>query len=826
GGPTAAPTTAPAGGTAGRQNPTNLLPRATQAVTSWPIGRTLSSSVRMMALESEGGFKPAQFQAVMGFPVEDLSHVLNAWNYKDDWLFTVAQTTKPYNPEHLKTQLRLDPPVKVRGKKSNTERDLFTMRGDFDSLGNLLFKAATPRKDFGVVFVDPTTVAFGNLAVLTSFLEDDAKPQPRPENIPSVNDAPPPSAAGGTPGMGMTGGMPGPGGPGGPMPGPGGPMPGPGGPMPGAAGPGGPPKPNMAVGDGPTGTPAPAAPAAPVFSGSYLTLTKGLKGIMDKIEKIEENRETRKRGPNAIVCFASELAPAMDAAERQMRQQVGTVPPEFGAGKAQLKTVRSVGVAVVAFDQNNANAIVAAEFAQPKDAQLIETAAKNLAVPAVKEWIKKTLKLTVTSPVVTPPMGFGDGSTGPDGEGAIGPGGPASSGSRPIGRGSSSTPPGVGIGLPPTGPGGPGFAGGPGNPGGAEGAEEKGDGTLLVEREDRIVIATLELGLSNEAYTMMAPIASQAILGVKGVSDMASTRSRPHELAAALQAYAKDKNAFPRGTVDRPVTAERGFPWRPDQRLSWAVSLLPYLGPEYREWRLDPTLGWNEKTNLLFARRLVPQLLATSHGLGDPMLSYPGSGDLPVATTNWVGMAGLGLDAAEYDGANKKRGVFGYDRETKKDEVADGLDQTVALILSPGNPKTPWLVGGGATVRAVDEADANPLAAFVCMTYPADPNRKSKWDGQRGTLAIMGDGRLRFLPATLPPETFKAMCTVDGDDRLDLPLDAVAPLVADPGGRTLSTPAVPVRVPDPKPEAPKAAAPPPVVTPMPTPTPPPAPGGK
>ena len=57
---------------------------------------------------------------------------------------------------------------------------------------------------------------------------------------------------------------------------------------------------------------------------------------MDNIEKVEENRETKKRGPNAIVSVASELSPLLDASEKQMRTQLGSVPAQFSQGKAQL----------------------------------------------------------------------------------------------------------------------------------------------------------------------------------------------------------------------------------------------------------------------------------------------------------------------------------------------------------------------------------------------------------------------------------------------------------------------------------------------------------
>jgi hypothetical protein len=142
-------------------------------------------------------------------------------------------------------------------------------------------------------------------------------------------------------------------------------------------------------------------------------------------------------------------------------------------------------------------------------------------------------------------------------------------------------------------------------------------------------------------------------------------------------------------------------------------------------------------------------------------------------------MAGVGLDAAEYaDGDQataKKRGVFGYDRVTKKADVKNP-DQTIVLIMVPPDLPAPWLAGGGATVRGVADADEdpNPLAPFVCLTYPAQ-GKKSPFDGKRGTLAIMADGKVRFLPADLSPATFRSMCAVAGD-KIDK-LDSLAPVV-------------------------------------------------
>src|SRR5262249_37159038 len=113
----------------------------------------------------------------------------------------------------------------------------------------------------------------------------------------------------------------------------------------------------------------------------------------------------------------------------------------------------------------------------------------------------------------------------------------------------------------------------------------------------------------------------------------------------------------------------------------------------------------------------------------------------------------------------KLRGIFGYDRETKPDEIKDGLDQTILLIQVPSQPKSPWLAGGGSTVRGVS-SDSDCVQPFVCAEY----------EGKRGTFAIMADGKVRFIPATIDPKTFQALCTIAGGEKIK-DLDSVAPEV-------------------------------------------------
>jgi hypothetical protein len=259
---------------------------------------------------------------------------------------------------------------------------------------------------------------------------------------------------------------------------------------------------------------------------------------------------------------------------------------------------------------------------------------------------------------------------------------------------------------------------------------------------------------------------------LKAQSVLANSRSHIHELARALQAYVAAKGHFPRGALERSPTAEHPQEdWAPDLRLSWMVELLPYVGEgDFQDVSGDPNKSWNEGKNLQLAQMVVPQFLAPGAANTATLyhIRYPGMAQ-PVAATNFVGIGGVGRDSASYTAndpaAAKKRGIFGYDRETRPEEIKDGLDQTIALIQVPAEPRSPWLAGGGSTVRGVSE-DLDSVEPFVCTEY----------QGQKGTFAIMADFKVRFIPATIDPATFRAMCTIAGGDKI-ANLDKVAPEV-------------------------------------------------
>src|SRR5262245_41999091 len=93
----------------------------------------------------------------------------------------------------------------------------------------------------------------------------------------------------------------------------------------------------------------------------------------------------------------------------------------------------------------------------------------------------------------------------------------------------------------------------------------------------------------------------------------------------------------------------------PDWRLSWLVTTGPYMESTNLFVRMDRRKGWDTQQNRYLARTVRK------------VYQCPGFPDKPAAgtpfPTHYVGIAGLGEDAAALPLANQRAGYFGYDRK-------------------------------------------------------------------------------------------------------------------------------------------------------------------
>ncbi|MEZ6073883.1 MAG: DUF1559 domain-containing protein [Pirellulales bacterium] len=215
--------------------------------------------------------------------------------------------------------------------------------------------------------------------------------------------------------------------------------------------------------------------------------------------------------------------------------------------------------------------------------------------------------------------------------------------------------------------------------------------------------------------------------------------ARIGELFAAVARYttANEEN-FPAGAAGSALLP-------PETRLSWIARILPELGEPAWYEQLRFGRAWDAEGNRVVAER---PLAAVMH-LGDAERLTADGG----AVTQFVGMAGLGEDAALLDAADPRAGVFAYNKPRTVADVTDGLSQTIALI-SVADRLGPWAQGGPATVRA-----------FTREPYLAGPDGFGSGlsgAGGAGALVAMADGSVRFLPEGTDPRLLEQLATIAG----------------------------------------------------------------
>jgi hypothetical protein len=240
------------------------------------------------------------------------------------------------------------------------------------------------------------------------------------------------------------------------------------------------------------------------------------------------------------------------------------------------------------------------------------------------------------------------------------------------------------------------------------------------------------------------------------------------QIALAVHNYHYTTGHFPAGTV--PGTA---LP--PDQRLSLYAPLLPHLERQDVSDRLNLAEPWDAEANrravevTQYGGQLSWHVLQCSDWVGERWFRNGGRQNPSQghdAFTNYVGVAGVGTDAATRPAGAPGVGVFGYDRTLKLEQVKDGMATTMMLIET-GYEVGPWLRGGPGTVRPVDPeaghltGDGLPFGGthFLDSTVI----RKQK---PHGFHVVLADGSVRYTRNEVAPSVLAALATVAGGEEL------------------------------------------------------------
>jgi hypothetical protein len=294
----------------------------------------------------------------------------------------------------------------------------------------------------------------------------------------------------------------------------------------------------------------------------------------------------------------------------------------------------------------------------------------------------------------------------------------------------------------------------------------------VLDRKDKTIEFTLDLVLDPAVIDRMMRIATLTANYVRIQTDKATLKLH-HQLAEAARTAAEKgltELGVPPGEYPpaafMPAEDNRLKSREPKNRVSWMAGLLPYMEQNDLFARVSTKHGWRDPANWIAGKTIVPQFVDPSYPDATRIVSVAG---LPVeyGATHFVGLAGVGLDAPIYNRDDPEfiatRGVFGYDKSATLKEVAAGrgLSNTIVIIQVPHDSSTgvtPWIAGGGATIRGVPEK--NSIAPFVLSKDKY--GKIIQHNGKKGTFALMADGSVRFIQETISDDVFKAMATIGG----------------------------------------------------------------
>jgi len=223
------------------------------------------------------------------------------------------------------------------------------------------------------------------------------------------------------------------------------------------------------------------------------------------------------------------------------------------------------------------------------------------------------------------------------------------------------------------------------------------------------------------------------------------------QLGLAVHNYADTFSQFPSATV-----SEKSLP--PERRLSWLVDMTPFVEAAPR-LPFEKSKPWDAEENLPHWYRYEDKEGKEREAyLGDyslwlcpsnPNQAAPGTPSL----THYVGIAGLGRDAASRPADAPGIGFFGYDRALPREPIKKGSSETL-MVVETGLDNGPWTAGGYPTVRGLDQDGPRYLG------------RGGQLGGihTAGVNTLFADGSGRYLSEHTSPRVFEGMALVAGGD--------------------------------------------------------------
>lgn len=260
-------------------------------------------------------------------------------------------------------------------------------------------------------------------------------------------------------------------------------------------------------------------------------------------------------------------------------------------------------------------------------------------------------------------------------------------------------------------------------------------------RGRRLAVAGLILAGTTTLITVLGG-AALILLLAQDKSHLAGCTNNLRLIGQAVNRSSDhDGGHFPSATVPNASLA-------PEKRLSWEAAIVPYLAegtPAGKKWgaladEIAFKEAWDDPANAGPRQKNVAPFLCPAFARGL-------SGQKGLSA--YVGVAGVGLDAAGLPLTDRRAGFFGYDRRPTRPDISAGLSTTM-MAVETGRDNGPWLAGGAPTVRGLDPE---------CERYIG---RERPFGGlhREGLNVLWADGSARIVHEGVAPKEFRASARI------------------------------------------------------------------
>jgi prepilin-type processing-associated H-X9-DG protein len=223
---------------------------------------------------------------------------------------------------------------------------------------------------------------------------------------------------------------------------------------------------------------------------------------------------------------------------------------------------------------------------------------------------------------------------------------------------------------------------------------------------------------------------------IRHVAGRTQCANNNRQIGLAVHNFTDSFKEFPRAGLPNPD-------FRPEDRLSWIVSILPYVESDPLYSRIDRKLGWKVEENR-FAALTSLYYLRCPYFPDQPPVST-------LVPTHYVGITGIGTDAIELPKGDPRAGLFGFERKLDWKELV-GRTSTLLMVVETTRAQGSWIAAGFPTARGLDPMELPYLG------------RDRQFGGihGRGVNVLLADGSVRFLPDNMDPKVWEAMATIQG----------------------------------------------------------------